>query len=270
MTAITSSQQCPIKVCLLIRQLNLGGAQRQLVALAKRLDPLCYRVTVLTFYPGGVFAEELQSQPHIEVQCLNKRGRWDLVCFYWRVLATLRSMRPDVIYSYMGGSNILTAVCRPFLGPVRILWGVRGSGLELRRYPWPERLTARLEAALSNQPQAILCNSRVGLAAAAARDFPQEKLYFVPNGIDGEMFQPSASAVAMRCHWGVNSTDVVLGMVGRADPMKDHDTCFFAVRILRQQGYPVRLLLVGFGSGRDGSSLRRQVSRTAMPDDGRW
>lgn len=266
MTAIVSSQQRPIKVCLLIRQLNLGGAQRQLVALAKGLDPERYRVTVLTFYPGGVFAEELQSQPHIDVQCLNKRGRWDLLCFYWRVLSALRRMRPDVIYSYMGGSNILTAVCRPFLAPVRILWGVRGSGLELKRYPWPERLTARLEAALSNQPQAILCNSRVGLAAVAARGFPLGKLFFVPNGINGEIFQTSASAVAMRCHWGVNSTDVVLGMVGRADPMKDHATCFSAVRILRQQGYPVRLVLVGFGSGPDGRSLRRQAEDSGVAE----
>jgi len=42
----------PIKLAFLVRSLDYGGAQRQLVTLAKALDKDHFDVTVLCFYSG--------------------------------------------------------------------------------------------------------------------------------------------------------------------------------------------------------------------------
>ncbi len=48
-----------LKIAFLIRDLNYGGAQRQLVTLVKALDKQGFDITVLCFYPGGPLEKNL-------------------------------------------------------------------------------------------------------------------------------------------------------------------------------------------------------------------
>ena len=69
-----------VKLVFLIRRLAIGGAERQLVALATGLDRSVFDVTVLSFYRGGEFLEEL-TNAKIRVISLEKKGRWDIFLF---------------------------------------------------------------------------------------------------------------------------------------------------------------------------------------------
>src|SRR4028119_883713 len=90
----------------LIRSLHAGGAERQLVELASGLHARGHRVLVATYYPGGVLREELAARG-VRVTYLGKSGRWDLAGFFRRLVRALRQERPDVLYSFLGTSNVL-------------------------------------------------------------------------------------------------------------------------------------------------------------------
>lgn len=69
----------------LIRSLERGGAERQLVELVKGLDQQRFAIIVCTFYDGGTLRPELEQIAGIKVLSLHKKGRWDLLPFLRRL-----------------------------------------------------------------------------------------------------------------------------------------------------------------------------------------
>jgi len=65
-----------MRILFLIRSMNYGGAERQLVALATGLKKTGHCVVVAAFYSGGPLQEELE-RVGICVQGLGKRRRRD-------------------------------------------------------------------------------------------------------------------------------------------------------------------------------------------------
>ena len=69
----------------------------------------------------------------------------------------------------------------------------------------------------------VIINSYVGARQAEARGIPASRIIVIPNGIDTEKFGPSVeSRQAKRTALGYTPDDIVIGMVGRLDPVKDH------------------------------------------------
>jgi len=231
---------------LLIRSLNFGGAERQVVALVNGIDKTRFRVTVVTFY-GGALEKDIDPE-HVQVISLNKKGRWDTLGFLFRLIRVLRKLKPDVLHGYLGTPNVLAVLMKPMLAGARIVWGVRASNMDLSRYDWLMRSHYRVECALSRFADLIISNSRAGMQHAASNGFPEEKMVVIPNGIDTERFRPDAEAG--RCiqeEWKVDRGDVLIGLVGRLDPMKDHPTFLKAASLLLKQRQDVRFVCIGNG-----------------------
>ena len=237
-----------IRVCFLIRQLNDGGAQRQLVELVKGLDRGRYESSVMTFYPGGRFAAEIERLEGVQLICLNKRRRWDVVGFASRLISSLRRLRPDILHGYLPPANCLVVMLKPLLARTRLVWGVRASDMELHHYDWPTRQVLAVERRLARYPDLIIANSSIGAGHHQARGFPREKLAVIPNGIDTSRFRPDAAARRLlRSQWGIADSEFLIGIVARLDPMKDHETFLKAAAQLRHERCDVRFVCVGDG-----------------------
>ncbi len=183
----------PLKILFFIRSLNAGGAEYQLVVTAKSLINQGHKVTVLTFYSGGFYADELTGTK-IQLISLRKKGRWDLLAFFLRLFRVLRRQSPDVIYSFLGTANILSVLIRPFIPVTRIVWGVRASNMDLEKYDRLSRWSYWIECRLSRFADIIIANSQAGLAYAVANGFPEKNIMVIPNGIDTERFRPDKLA----------------------------------------------------------------------------
>jgi glycosyltransferase involved in cell wall biosynthesis len=236
-----------VRIAFLTRSLNYGGAERQLVALAKGLEERGHFVTVAVFYAGGPLEKELRDAM-IDVRVLDKRGRWDAVDFLWRLIKFLRLQKPDVVHSYLCVPNILAAILSLLFPRVRIAWGVRASDVELDKYDWLARLTYRAECLLSRVADLIIVNSYAGLDYAAAHGFPKNKMVVVHNGIDTDRFNPDHEMRRrVRSEWGVGDDETLIGMVGRLDPMKDHVNFLLAAALLAKGRDGLRFVCVGIG-----------------------
>jgi glycosyltransferase involved in cell wall biosynthesis len=127
-------------------------------------------------------------------------------------------------------AGLAAKLCFPSL---RLVWGVRSSFLDFAHYDLFTRLVYRVEALLSRFPDLVIANSRAGADSRISKGFPREKVRVVWNGIDCNRFAPDHSAgEQMRRRWGVRDDRLVIGMVGRLDPMKDHFTFLRAAKTL--------------------------------------
>src|SRR5215467_7014234 len=147
-----------IKVVFLIRSLNRGGTERQLATLVRSLDRSHFDVTVLTFYSGGYFGKEI-SDNDTPLISLDKRGRWDVIGFSWRLVTQLRRIKPDIIYSFLVEPNLLSVFLKPISRRTKVVWGIRTSNIKLEHYDWFARLNFRFQGLLSRFADLIVFNS---------------------------------------------------------------------------------------------------------------
>jgi glycosyltransferase involved in cell wall biosynthesis len=236
-----------VKILFLIRSLDVGGAQRQLIALAKGLYQRGHAVAVGVFYGGAVLEPELIAAG-VRVCHLHKQGRWAVFSFLWQLLKLTRQEKPDFLHSYLPEANLPAILLKPFCRSLVVVWGVRASNVDLQHYDWTARLMFRIEALLSRFPDLIIVNSLAGRDYHLQHGFPGYKMVVIPNGIDTARFKPDKKArTLIRTEWGISETERLIGLVGRLDPMKDHSTFLQAASVLAGQEEQVRFVCIGDG-----------------------
>ena len=237
-----------MKIVFLVRSLNYGGTEQQLVQIAKGLRARGLSLLIVVFYKGGALEKDL-CEAEVPIRVLGKSGRWDVFGFLWQLIALIRKERPDLIYSLLAVPNILSVLSKLFLPSVLIVWGLRASNVDLSCYDWFVRFSYRLERRLSPIAQLIIVNSRAGAVFAREKGFPVEKMIVIPNGIDVQRFRPEPeSGKPLRDIWGVSDRDILVGLVGRLDPIKDHATFLGAAALLVREKEDVRFVCIGEGS----------------------
>jgi glycosyltransferase involved in cell wall biosynthesis len=243
------------RLTFLIRDLGYGGAQRQLAALAKGMAAEGCAVSVVSFY-GGPLAADLESSS-VNVVTIGKKGRWDMLGFVWRIIRTLRVLRPEVLHTYLSESNLLGALLKPLLPKTRLVWGLRDSQTDAALYGWLGRLAFGLARRLARVPDLLIANSQSGADYYADQGYPRERMVVIPNGIDVNRFKPDASErEALRQEWGIPAGAFVFGLVGRMSPMKDMIT---AVRAMKRMPPHVHLVIMGGGDAAYEQSIREQA-----------
>lgn len=237
-----------IRICFLIRQLDEGGAQRQLLTLIKGLDKTKYDITLMSFYDGGCFSGETDRLTQVKYICLKKRGRWDVFNFIYQFISQLRQINPEVLHGYLDFPNCLSIFVKPFLPKARVIWGVRASNMDLSQYDWLSRYVYKLECFLSRFADLIIVNSKAGYKYATSQGFPEKKMIIIPNGIDTDYFKPQKeNRFRLRKKWGGGNKEILVGLIGRIDPMKDHSTFFKAAEIVLKKNKNFRFVCVGNG-----------------------
>jgi glycosyltransferase involved in cell wall biosynthesis len=120
--------------------------------------------------------------------------------------------------------------------------------MDLPAYGWLATWVFRAGAPLSRFADAIIVNSFAGKAHHVAEGYFAKGMIVIPNGIDSQRFRPDpAAGRRMRQEWKVATSERLIGLVGRLDPMKDHVTFLRAAELLARERSDVRFVCVGAG-----------------------
>ncbi len=256
-----------MKIVFLHRFKGIGGAERQLIELAFGLSNRGHSVEIIAFYPIPGHEQAIRDAG-IKVTLLNKRHRWDVLRFFWRMCSALRIARPDIVHGYLGMANALLVLTRP-VHRARVVWGVRSSEMDLKRYGTLVRFDSWIESALSRYPALIVANSHAGKIAAERRGFREDKVVVIPNGVDIVKFRrDSEKADQLRRGWSLENTYIV-GRIGRIDPQKDHETFLQAASIVLASMPMVHFAVIG-GDEAGIVRLKRMADNLGISDRVVW
>ena len=245
----TDNSSEKMSISFLINSLDVGGAERQLTQIANGMAIRGHQVTIYVFYGGRPLEKELNEK--VEVVDLKKMSKWENFYFLFKLTFEVARKSPDVFYSFLTVSNIFATVLRVFSPSTKIIWGIRNANYDKVAENWSTLVAFKVEKFLSFIPHAVICNSYRALEEIQNKGYPKDRCLVVPNGIDVERFKPCPVARdKVRESFGIKNNDVLIGMVARWDPVKDHGTFFDAINIIKEKYSNIRVLCVGNG-GRD-------------------
>jgi glycosyltransferase involved in cell wall biosynthesis len=214
----------PIKVFYLINSFALGGAERQMAELVRRLPRDRFEPVLGLLGPENAYAHLLPSdQPRYVLE----RG---MLPFGLRHLRTwLREEQPDIVHSFMERSNLWNRLLAPGIGRPVVVSSVRS-----RMMSPGYRL---VEAWLARRADAVVVNS-AGTREELVRwqRVPPDKIRIIHNILDFERFQPAEAALreAVRLRLGLGGR--VFFVPGRISVSKHQLGLVMAVGRLKRRG----------------------------------
>ncbi len=217
-----------------------------IVEIAAGLKKRGHEVAVVTFYDDNPLGHRL-SDVGVPLECLHKKGRWDVFGFLRRFQAAVQQFRPDVIYTLMPVPNVIALAVRFVISNTKLIWGVSIADLDLSHYDFLSRMSYWLEARLARLADLVISNSQAGARYAVRRGFSKLTMRVIPVGVDMARYCPDQAARnRIRSEWGIADGDKLIGLIGRLDPQKDIPT-FLSAAAKIAESYNLRLVVVGNG-----------------------
>lgn len=247
-----------MKVVHVITGLDRGGAEAVLFRLCSADTTDVH--TVISLVDEGTYGQALRDAG-VTVHCLDMpRGRVT-VAGLKALLRVLRESRPDVVQTWMYHADLLGGVAARLAGLRNVCWGIRNSSLEPGASKRSTIRVARLCALLSRGvPRRIVCCAQRAAEIHADMGYDRSKMVVIPNGYDLHQFRPDADARSrLRDEWRIPERTPLLGMVGRFDPQKDHESLLRALGMLRYRGIDFRCVLIGNGVSPENDALSDRV-----------
>ncbi len=231
-------QNQKINLALIIPSLCYGGAERQVVEIARyinRYDDFDAKIITLSdFTPLLPVDDELRQKLHV----IKKNSKYD-VFVIWRLVRLLNKLNIHVVHAFLFNTEIASRLIK-HLSKVKVVIGSeRNADYKISKPRWfVLKLTSYfLDAVVSNSSSGAAYHQKLyGLS--------QDKYSVVYNGVDTERFRVR-NKQECRAALDIDNSVFLIGMFASFKSQKNHLALFEAILALQNTGRPIKLLLAG-------------------------
>lgn len=256
-----------MRVLHIITDLDVGGAESMLVNLANEHQKKGIKIKVIGLAADGEIGARIRSNG-IDVEALGLQpGRMDLRRIF-RCIRIIQDFKPDIIQTWMYHADFVGSLAGLISGHRNIIWGLhhtygRGSALK-RSTSWLVRVNSRLSHLI---PRRIVCCSPSAYESHAEFGYAKNKMIVIFNGIDLKKFQndPTSSA-SVRSELSINPESILIGMVARFHPSKNHHMFIKAANQLLSSQMDIHFILAGRDVTPENNILLEWINSTIKPD----
>jgi len=241
-----------VNILIVCSGLGFGGAERQIVLLAREFVANGNRVSIFTLNRVLHRATEL-ADVGVEVVANQKKSRLD-----WALIRSLRAFlklsRPDVIHAFLYDADIFSRIAAVGLG-VPVISSERSSNyyvspIQRLGYIFAKKLAV-----------ALIANSESGAAfGACLHGRRPEDVYVVRNGIDLGEIDRRIQATSMPAHgyWPDQPT-LRICMVGSISPAKDYPLALLTLQEALRANPRWRMICVGDARPEESPEYKNQI-----------
>ncbi len=247
----------PLKLMHLVYGLGTGGMEDTIINVCNRLPPEEYSPSICVFESGGGFEGRVDAG-RVELIYVRRYFGNDPT-FPFRLARQLRSRKVDILQTNQWATLVEGALAAKLARVPIVVHGEHGTIPDS-----PKRVLAqRWGWRAANQVYAV--STALADRAASIVGFPRERIHVIHNSVDTERFRPAiAPKDELREEFGLPPNGLLVGMVARFVPFKDHAGVLRALAKLQEGGIEAHLALVGTGPLRD--ELERLADRLGIAD----
>ena len=259
-----------MKLLFIITGLSTGGAEMMLYKLLDRInreqfDPFVISLT----YEGESQISQRISDLDIPIYLLNINSKQEILQAIWRLINLVRKIQPDIIQGWMYHANLAAQFASLLtFQSVPTVWNIRHSVYSLKYEKSTTATIIKLLAKMSSFPKNIIYVSHISAKQHEKLGYQDSKSVVIPNGFDTEVFTPSINARnGLRRELGLTENAIVIGLIARYHPMKDHDNFLSAATLLLKKFPDIHFVLVGTGVKKENSGIVSLLSDFKLTDD---
>lgn len=250
-----------MRIAYVLTSLGIGGAERQVLALADRMAERGHAVKLLVLRPP--LAKEF-STAHEVFRLEIRRTPGSVLAGMERGRRFLRGFAPDLIHSHSFHANFVARLLKLSLPGARQISTVHN----VYEGGWRRMLAYRLTDAPSALTTAVSEAARERFVRLGA--VPRSKCVAVTNGIDTKRFAPEPERrIAMRAVMRAGDAFVWLA-AGRIVPAKDFPNLLRAFALVRREHPAMELWIAGEAWGEDSKRLQEGSVREGGLEGVRW
>lgn len=232
-----------------LHSLDVGGTENGVVNLISVLDG-DLRHTVISMTGSGSLARRLPAG--VALHCLGKQPGLDLRAVA-RLAILLRLLRPSAVHSRNWGALDAVLAARLAGVPV-VIHGEHGrEASDPEGLSWRRNRLRRLLAPFVTRFVTVSFDLRRWLVDSVR--IPPWKVLTIHNGVDITRFSDDRREAGRRA-LGLSPDKVVIGTVGRLDPVKDQMGVLEAFAQLQYGGTSLALVIIGDGPCRESLEAR--------------
>jgi glycosyltransferase involved in cell wall biosynthesis len=253
-----------MRVLHIIVGLNVGGAEVMLKRLIESAPARFPDTIVASLTSIGVIGESLRARG-LCVHTLGMSSLWNSPIVLWRLIQLIRKYRPAIVQTWMYHADFMGGLAARLAGSCSIVWNVRSTAIPqgaLSFTYWLVRLCAICSYFI---PDRIICNANSAKTAHIKLRYAAHKMTVIPNGYAFSSFELDLNSRARaRMKLGLDDGDIVIGAVGRFDPLKDFHNFVTAASIVAAKFGNVKFLMVGRGNEFSNATLRGWIERADL------
>jgi L-malate glycosyltransferase len=230
--------------------LSPGGTERLVADTVRQLSPT-YPMAVVCLDEAGAWGEALR-QEGIEVVALRRRQGFSPLI--GKQIADLADRYgADVLHCHHYSPFVYGCLARAFRPRLRVIYTEHGRFNDAP----PSRKRRLANAVFSRLPDRVCVVSADLKGHMVAEGFRASAIRIVANGIDPGPLLDAEARQRIRAQLQLDPSAVVVGTVGRLDPVKDLPTLIRAFAAFRLTTPAARLVMVGDGP------MREELERAA-------
>ncbi|MBD1896897.1 MULTISPECIES: glycosyltransferase [unclassified Coleofasciculus] len=248
-----------MKLLFIITGLSTGGAEIMLYNLLSRINREKFEPVVISLMKRGTLNACIEALG-ISVYTLGMQRIPTLVSL-WHLVYTVRQLKPDLIQGWMYHGNLAAQLANILCFPnLPVLWSIHYS-IDLVAAEKPiTALVIVICKYISKLSHKIIFVSKTSQLIHAKFGYFKENNCIIPNGFDSSLFRPSERAkVRVRSELGLPEKSLIIGLVARYHPMKDHANFIQAASLLARNYPDLYFLLVGQGIERGNKILNQLI-----------
>jgi glycosyltransferase involved in cell wall biosynthesis len=255
-----------MKVLHIIVGLNVGGAEMMLKRLLEHDPDSSQNCAVISLTTLGDIGRALQARG-IQVHALNLASFWQVPLGMWRLIQSIRQYKPDVVQTWMYHADLIGGFAACLAGNYPVVWNLRSNLIPRNPFSVPFWLIHLCGISSRVVPTRIICCSTPAKHTHIQMGFAAHKIIVIPNGYDFSSFVKDGAISALaRAKLGISDEELLIGVVGRFDPLKDFQTFISAASLVAAKCQTAKFLMIGRGNDWQNIVLRTWIEQAGLVD----
>lgn len=248
-----------------ITGLHVGGAESMLYKLLQATDKNKFQPIVVPLINGGPLYSKIEDLG-IPVHSLGMKSGINLFHGMNALKKQIKIYQPHLIQGWMYHANVLSQLTMAFSRfAIPVLWNIRHSHYGNEKDKLTTSIIIKMGSFLSHQAVRIVYNSYLSAKQHEKIGYDNSKTVVIPNGFDTDRYHPSQEArIKLRKEFNLDEDTLLIGMVARYHPVKDHDTFLQAASHLHDIYPNVHFILVGRGIDLDNKVLAARIKELGI------
>jgi glycosyltransferase involved in cell wall biosynthesis len=250
-----------MRILYVITSAEFGGAPLHVLQLARYMLKQSHEVGIVTAPEPRMMQEakalgvRIFPNPHF----VRPVVLWKDFRALWRVSQAIQQFKPDLVSAHSTKAGFAARFSCAILR-VPVIFTAHGWAFTEGKSPLSRYFLALAEGLASKVTKKIICVSEHDKELAIRLHVASEKkVKVIHNGMEPSLYL-NTDGSKIRSELGLSESEILITMVARFVPQKDHDTLFRALNFLPECGFKVALV----GNGEREVLFRREAEKQSV------